>query len=110
MSLARTVALAALLVAVAPAERAAASAWSPERTAAAPISEPVVADTLRYQVRAGQPLLVSLPSRVGGGVNIFLSGFIPTENMRFRTTELTFKVGVAAGGRGGAGDGVVVFA
>ena len=66
MSLARTVALAALLVAVAPAERAAASAWSPERTAAAPISEPVVADTLRYQVRAGQPLLVSLPSRVGG--------------------------------------------
>ncbi|KUF92872.1 Myosin-I heavy chain [Phytophthora nicotianae] len=26
------------------------------------------------------------------GINIFLAGFVPTENLRFRTEELTFKV------------------
>jgi len=26
------------------------------------------------------------------GINIFLSGFIPSENLRFRDIELTFKV------------------
>jgi ATP-binding cassette subfamily E protein 1 len=26
------------------------------------------------------------------GINIFLSGFVPSENMRFRDYELTFKV------------------
>lgn len=26
------------------------------------------------------------------GINVFLSGFIPSENMRFRDEELTFKV------------------
>ena len=30
------------------------------------VAVPGLADTLRYQVRAGQPLLVSLPARVGG--------------------------------------------
>lgn len=49
----------AALVAALPAERADAAAWSP-----APRSG--VADTLRYQVRAGDALLVSLPPRVGG--------------------------------------------
>lgn len=36
--------------------------------------------------------VVTMPSSVREGINIFLSGFIPSENMRFRTTELTFKV------------------
>jgi ATP-binding cassette subfamily E protein 1 len=26
------------------------------------------------------------------GINIFLSGFVPTENMRFREEELTFHI------------------
>jgi ATP-binding cassette subfamily E protein 1 len=26
------------------------------------------------------------------GINVFLAGFIPTENLRFRDFELTFKV------------------
>jgi len=26
------------------------------------------------------------------GINIFLAGFVPTENMRFREESLTFKV------------------
>lgn len=47
----------AALVAALPAERAGATAWSPSVAAA---------DTLRYQVRAGQALLVSLPPRAGG--------------------------------------------
>lgn len=33
-----------------------------------------------------------MPFSVREGINIFLAGFIPTENLRFRTTELTFKV------------------
>ncbi|CAI2358949.1 unnamed protein product [Moneuplotes crassus] len=36
--------------------------------------------------------VVTMPSGVKEGINIFLAGFIPSENMRFRTTELTFKV------------------
>ena len=36
--------------------------------------------------------VVTLPSGVREGINIFLAGFIPSENMRFRPTELTFKV------------------
>ena len=36
--------------------------------------------------------MVTLPSGVREGINIFLDGFIPTENMRFRETELSFKV------------------
>ncbi|RHN77593.1 hypothetical protein MtrunA17_Chr1g0156451 [Medicago truncatula] len=26
------------------------------------------------------------------GINIFLSGFVPTENLRFREVSLTFKI------------------
>jgi ATP-binding cassette subfamily E protein 1 len=33
-----------------------------------------------------------MPYSVREGINIFLAGFIPTENMRFRDEELTFKV------------------
>lgn len=36
--------------------------------------------------------VVTLPSGVREGINIFLSGFIPSENLRFRDEELTFKV------------------
>ena len=36
--------------------------------------------------------VVTMPFSVREGINIFLSGFIPTENMRFRQEELTFKV------------------
>jgi hypothetical protein len=53
---------AALAGAALPAERADGAAWSPEPTVAADAPT----DTLRYQVRAGQPLLVALPSRADG--------------------------------------------
>jgi ATP-binding cassette subfamily E protein 1 len=33
-----------------------------------------------------------MPFSVREGINIFLSGFVHTENMRFRDEELTFKV------------------
>jgi ATP-binding cassette subfamily E protein 1 len=33
-----------------------------------------------------------MPFGVREGINIFLAGFLPTENMRFRDFELTFKV------------------
>ena len=36
--------------------------------------------------------VVTLPMSVRQGINIFLGGFIPQENMRFRDFELTFKV------------------
>lgn len=36
--------------------------------------------------------VVTHPFTVRDGINIFLSGYIPTENMRFRDFELTFKV------------------
>lgn len=36
--------------------------------------------------------VVTLPSGVREGINIFLEGFIPTENMRFRDSQLSFKV------------------
>jgi ATP-binding cassette subfamily E protein 1 len=38
--------------------------------------------------------VVTMPFSVREGINIFLGGFIPTENMRFREEELTFKVTV----------------
>ena len=37
--------------------------------------------------------VVTLPFSVREGINIFLSGFVPTENLRFREDALTFKVG-----------------
>eukprot|EP00850_Spirogloea_muscicola_P019835 SM000200S05825 [mRNA] locus=s200:234536:238378:+ [translate_table: standard] len=36
--------------------------------------------------------VVTLPSSVREGINIFLAGFIPTENLRFREDSLSFKV------------------
>jgi len=36
--------------------------------------------------------VVTMPMSVRQGINIFLSGFIPSENLRFRDAELTFKV------------------
>ncbi|KAK3000072.1 hypothetical protein RJ639_023135, partial [Escallonia herrerae] len=36
--------------------------------------------------------VVTLPYSVREGINVFLDGFIPTENLRFRDHKLTFKV------------------
>jgi ATP-binding cassette, sub-family E, member 1 len=36
--------------------------------------------------------VISLPFSVREGINVFLSGFLPTENLRFREFSLTFKV------------------
>lgn len=36
--------------------------------------------------------VVTMPFAVRDGINIFLAGFIPTENLRFRDDELNFKV------------------
>ncbi|KAH0904677.1 hypothetical protein HID58_044180 [Brassica napus] len=36
--------------------------------------------------------VVTLPFSVREGINVFLAGFIPTENLRFRDESLTFKV------------------
>jgi len=41
---------------------------------------------------AGVYGVVTMPFSVREGINVFLDGFIPTENMRFRATALTFKV------------------
>ncbi|GAU15729.1 hypothetical protein TSUD_235420 [Trifolium subterraneum] len=38
--------------------------------------------------------VVTLPFSVREGINIFLSGFVPTENLRFREESLTFKAGL----------------
>ncbi|XP_003385847.1 PREDICTED: ATP-binding cassette sub-family E member 1-like [Amphimedon queenslandica] len=40
--------------------------------------------------------VVTLPSGVREGINIFLDGFIPSENLRFRETSLVFKVSETA--------------
>lgn len=40
--------------------------------------------------------VVTLPFSVREGINIFLAGFIPTENLRFREEALSFKVSEAA--------------
>ncbi|CAI9759524.1 unnamed protein product [Fraxinus pennsylvanica] len=39
--------------------------------------------------------VVTLPFSVREGINIFLAGFVPTENLRFRDESLTFKVAEA---------------
>jgi len=36
--------------------------------------------------------VVTLPFSVREGINIFLAGFVPTENLRFREVSLSFKV------------------
>ncbi|CAH4027542.1 unnamed protein product [Pieris brassicae] len=40
--------------------------------------------------------VVTMPFSVREGINIFLDGFVPTENMRFRTESLVFKVAESA--------------
>lgn len=34
-----------------------------------------------------------MPFSVREGINIFLAGYVPTENMRFRDYEVSFKIG-----------------
>jgi ATP-binding cassette subfamily E protein 1 len=36
--------------------------------------------------------VVTMPFGVREGINIFLAGFVPTENLRFRDEALSFKV------------------
>lgn len=36
--------------------------------------------------------VVTMPFSVREGINIFLAGYVPTENMRFRDFELNFKL------------------
>lgn len=36
--------------------------------------------------------VVTMPFSVREGINIFLAGFVPTENLRFREVELNFKI------------------
>jgi len=40
--------------------------------------------------------VVTMPASVLAGINIFLDGFIPTENLRFREESLVFKVSESA--------------
>lgn len=40
--------------------------------------------------------VVTVPSPVRDGINIFLEGYIPAENMRFRDDSLTFKIAETA--------------
>lgn len=47
--------------------------------------------------------VVTLPFSVREGINIFLAGFVPTENLRFREEALTFKVRMCRGCRGLSG-------
>ncbi|WEJ94470.1 Fe-S cluster-binding ribosome biosynthesis protein [Yamadazyma tenuis] len=42
--------------------------------------------------------VVTLPNSVREGINIFLDGFIPTENMKFRSESLQFRLADAADG------------
>lgn len=42
--------------------------------------------------QAGAYGVVSMPYSVREGINVFLDGFIPTENLRFREVSLSFKV------------------
>lgn len=40
--------------------------------------------------------VVTMPFSVREGINIFLDGFVPTENLRFRESALVFKVAETA--------------
>ena len=46
--------------------------------------------------RPGAYGVVTMPFNVRDGINVFLAGFIPTENLRFREMELSFKVAQTA--------------
>lgn len=48
--------------------------------------------------------VVTMPYSVREGINVFLAGFIPTENMRFRDEALTFRVSQFAAEGGGHDD------
>ena len=48
--------------------------------------------------------VVTMPFGVREGINIFLAGFVPTENLRFREEALTFKVAETADEREGGQD------
>jgi len=43
--------------------------------------------------RPGAYGVVTMPYGVREGINVFLEGFVPTENMRFREEALTFRMG-----------------
>lgn len=61
----------------------------------------------------GQPGVygvVTMPFSVREGINIFLAGFVPTENLRFREEELTFKVAGVDTSAGTAAAGAKVVA
>jgi ATP-binding cassette, sub-family E, member 1 len=45
--------------------------------------------------------VVTMPFSVREGINIFLAGYVPTENLRFRPEALTFRVAQGADDRGG---------
>jgi len=47
--------------------------------------------------------VVTMPFSVRVGINAFLAGFIPTENLRFREDSLTFKISQRAEGGGELG-------
>ena len=47
----------------------------------------------------------TLPFSVREGINVFLAGYIPTENMRFRSTSLTFKVSTSVADKTATEDG-----
>ena len=40
--------------------------------------------------------VVTMPFGVRDGINVFLAGFVPTENMRFREVSITFKMAETA--------------
>ena len=46
--------------------------------------------------QAGAYGVITYPYSVREGINVFLSGYIPVENMRFRPDELTFKIATVA--------------
>lgn len=54
--------------------------------------------------------VVTMPFAVRDGINIFLGGFVPTENLRFRTDALTFKVAQSGLGMGAMDDEVAAAA
>jgi len=50
--------------------------------------------------RAGGYGVVTMPFSVREGINIFLEGFVPTENLRFREVSLSFRVAEEVDRRG----------
>ena len=56
-----------------------------------------------YDAAAPCTGVVTLPFSVREGINIFLGGFVPTENLRFREESLSFKVAVWLCGCGWVG-------